>query len=284
MELRPLYVLGFAVGTTLGMLVLLQIADKLTSKHTIASDLHSDNSARRFVRVGQMIGVFLVAASAVKNSAEGVSITRDVLWVSAFGAVAALLLTVTGRLGIRLLLQGRLEQEIDRGNAAAGLAAGAHYVAAGIITSRAIGGTDVHGLGVSLVFFVLAQVTLHVFVSLFRALTTYDDAEQIHGENMAAAFSYSGALVAFAIIIACALDGDFVSWPASLRGYGEMLLLGLMLYPVRQLFVQVLMLHSPFTLRGGRLDRGIAVERNEGMGALEAAAYLATALSVARLV
>jgi uncharacterized membrane protein YjfL (UPF0719 family) len=279
MEMRPLYVLAFAVGTTLGMLVLLQLGERLTSAHTIASDLKADNSARRLVRVGQVLGVFLVAASAVKNSA----VARDVVWVSAFGSVAVLLLAVTGRLGIRLLLQGRLQSEIDRGNAAAGLAAGAHYVAAGIITSRAIGGTDLRSLGISLVFFVIAQLTLHVFVSLFRALTSYDDAEQIHGENMAAALSYSGALIAFAIIIARALDGDFVSWAVSLRGYGAVLLLALMLYPVRQFFVQVLLLHAPFTLRGGRLDRGIGVERNEGMGALEAAAYLATALSIARL-
>jgi uncharacterized membrane protein YjfL (UPF0719 family) len=284
MELRPLYVLAFAVGTTLGMLLLLQLGQLVLSHRSIAADFKSDNAARRLMRVGQVIGVFLIAASAVKNSAEGVSVTRDLLCVSAFGLVAALLLVVTGRLGIRLLLQGRLAQEIERGNSAAGLSAGAHYVAAGIITSRAIGGTDVHSLAVSLAFFVIAQVTLHVFVSLFRALTTYDDAEQIHGENMAAAMSYSGALIAFSIIIARALDGDFVSWAVSLKSYGEVLLLGLMLYPVRQLFVQVLMLHASFTLRGGRLDSAIAVERNLGMGALEAAAYLATALSIARLV
>jgi len=284
MELRPLYVLAFAVGTTLGLLVLLQLGQRLGSKHTIASDLESGNSARRLVRVGQVLGVFLIASAAVKNSVLGISVAHDAMWVGAFGAVAVLLLVLSGRFGIRLLLQGRLEQEVERGNTAAGLAAGAHYVAAGVITSRAIGGTDVRSLGVSLVFFVLAQVTLHVFVSLFRALTTYDDADQIHGENMAASLSYSGALIAFSIIIARALDGDFVTWPESLRGYGGVLLLALTLYPVRQLFVQVLMLHSPFTLCGGRLDRGIAIERNEGMGALEGAAYLATALSIAQLV
>jgi uncharacterized membrane protein YjfL (UPF0719 family) len=284
MELRPLYVLAFAVGTTLGLLVLMQLVQRTGSRHTIASDLEADNSARRLVRVGQVIGVFLVSASAVKNCAVGDGVLRDVLAVAGFGAVGVLLLVLTGRFGIRLLLQDRLEKEVERGNDAAGLAAGAHYVAAGIITSRAIGGSDLRSLGVSLVFFVIAQVTLHVFVSLFRALTTYDDADQIHGENMAAALSYSGALVAFSIIIARALDGDFVTWPESLRGYGGVLLLGLMLYPVRQLFVQVLMLHSPFTLRGGRLDRGIAVERNEGMGALEGATYLATAFAIAQLV
>ncbi len=283
-QLRPLYVLAFAVGTTLGMLVLLQIGQKLTSEHSIASDFTKDNSARRLLRVGQVLAIFMVAASAVKSSAEGISVSRDLMWVSAFGTVAVVLVSLTGRLGIKMLLQSRLPKEIERGNVAAGLAAGAQYVATGIITSRAIGGTDLHSLGISVVFFVLAQLTLHLFVSLFRALTTYDDAEQIHGENLAAALSYAGVVIAFAIIIARALDGDFVSWSVSLRGYAEVLLMGLALYPVRQLFVQMVLLRAPFTLRGGRLDAGIAVERSAGMGALEAVAYLATALSIARLV
>jgi hypothetical protein len=52
---------------------------------------------------------------------------------------------------------------------------------------------------------------------------------------------------------------------------------------VRQLFVQTLLLRAPLTLRGGRLDTAIAVERSEGLGALEAASYVATALSIAHL-
>ena len=284
MDLHPLYVLAFAVGTTLGMFVLLQVGQRITSPHALHTDLTADNSARRFLRVGQVLAVFLVAASAVKSSAEGVSVTRDVTWVAAYGTVSLVLVALTGALGVRLLLQARLPAEIARGNVAAGLAAGAQYVATGIITSRAIGGTDARNLVVSLAFFVLAQLSLQVFVGLHRALTTYDDAEQIHGENLAAALSYAGLVISFAIIIANALDGDFVSWEVSLRGYVEMLAFGLLLYPVRQIFVQVLLLRAPFTFRGGRLDKGIAVERNEGLGALEAAAYLATALSITRLV
>jgi hypothetical protein len=53
---------------------------------------------------------------------------------------------------------------------------------------------------------------------------------------------------------------------------------------VRQLFVQSLLLGAPFALRGGRLDSAIGADRNAGLGALEAVTYVATALSVARLV
>ncbi len=85
------------------------------------------------------------------------------------------------------------------------------------------------------------------------------------------------------MVVARALEGDFVGWVVSMRGYGGVLLSALALYPVRQLFVQTLLLRAPLKARGGRLDDGIAKERSVGLGALEGATYLATALSIARL-
>ena len=283
MDRGPLYVIAFAVATTLGLLLLLQVGQRIAGPRTIATDLASGNSARRLLRVGQVLAVFFIASAAVKNSVTGESLTHDVIWVSAFAATGLVLVEITGHIGIRLLLQSRLPKEIERGNVAAGLAGGANFVATAIVTSHELGGNDLPSLGLSLAFFFLSQVTLHVFVSLFRVVTTYDDAEQIHGENIAAAISYSGALIAIAIIVARAVEGDFIGWAVSLRGYGGVLLSALALYPVRQLFVQTLLLHAPLTFRGGRLDIGIAAERNAAMGMLEAVAYVATALSIARL-
>jgi len=278
-ELRPLYALVFGGTMTVVLLLLLRVGQRFA----VGGDLATSNNARRFLQVGQVLAVFLIAAAAVKNCVEGTDLKRDILWALAMGATGLVLLIVSGRLGLMLLLQSRLPQEIERGNVAAGVAAGAHYVATGIITSRAVAGNDLPSLGLSLVFFVLAQATLHLFVSLFRALTVYDDAEQIQGENIAAAISYGGVAIAVSILIARALEGDFVSWAVSLKGYGVALLFAFALWPVRQLLVQSLLLGYPFTLRGGKLDDGIAGERNSGMGILEAVAYLATALSIARL-
>jgi hypothetical protein len=50
------------------------------------------------------------------------------------------------------------------------------------------------------------------------------------------------------------------------------------LYPVRQLAVQTLLLRKPFALRGGDLDRLVAQERNVGASAVEAVSYLAAAI------
>lgn len=278
MDLAPAYLIAFAVGTLLGMLLLLRIAER-----RLVSDLVSGNQAARLFRVGQVVAVFMIVASVVRGSVTGEQIGRDALWAAAFGAVGVVLMLVTGHLGVRLMFQDQLPAEIKRGNTAAGLASGAHFIAAGYITSRAMGGNGLRDLSLSLVFFVLAQVTLVIFVSLFRALTTYDDAEQIRGENFAAAISYGGLALAIAIVVGRALDGDFTGWANSLKGYAGVLASGVALYPVRQLFVQSFLLAGPLSLRGGRIDSGIAAEHDAGIAALEGATYVATALALARL-
>jgi uncharacterized membrane protein YjfL (UPF0719 family) len=292
-EPKSLYVAGLAVATTLLMLLLFKLVQRLFYPHPVAHDLNEGNNARRLKRVGQVVAIFLVAAAVVKDGVhsdpDGLAwtlrdnIVHDSIWIAAFGAVAVLLVSVTGRIGVQLLLQSRLPREIDRGNVAAGVAIAGNYIATGIITAHTISGQGIHDLGLALVFFVLAQITLHGCSLLFRALTTYDDAEQIAGENLAAALSYAGLVVAVAIVVGRAVEGEFTGWRSALEGYGLVLISILVFYPVRQLFVQMVLLHAPFSFRGGKLDAAIANERSIGMGALEGATYLGTAFAIATL-
>jgi uncharacterized membrane protein YjfL (UPF0719 family) len=277
-DIKPLYLVCFSAATTLAMLVVF-----LLTRRSLATELTKGNIAQRLDGIGQVTAIFLVASNAVKSTVQGQSIVHDITWVAAFALAGDILIAITGRLGLGLLLSSRLPKEIERGNVAAGLAAGAHYIAIGIITSHAMAGNDLQTLGISVVFFVIGQVTLLLFISLFRALTTYDDAEQIAGENLAAALSYAGVAIAVAVIIARATEGDFVNWVSALKGYGGVVASCIALYPVRQIFVQMLLLRAPLKLRGGPIDQGIAVERSAGLGALEAMTYIATALSISRL-
>ena len=218
-----------------------------------------------------------IASSAIQGCVHGDDWRADLLWTTIFGGCAVLLLAVVGSVGIRVLLRSRLPREIGRGNEAAGLAAGAHYAATGLIVARCLYGDDVGTLGVSVVFFVIAQATLHLFVILFRSLTKYVDDQEIMGQNLAAALSYAGATLAIAVIVGHAAEGDFAGWTLSLRAYGFALLSALVLYPVRQLLVQTLLLREPFTFHGGGLDQRIAQHRDVGAGVVEAVSYLATA-------
>jgi uncharacterized membrane protein YjfL (UPF0719 family) len=235
------------------------------------------NAARGIVRAGFICGVALIASSAVQGCVHGEDWRKDVLWTSVFGGCAVALLALTGAAGIRVLLRSRLPAEIARGNEAAGIAAGAHYAATGVIVARCLYGDDVATLGVSVVFFVIAQVTLHVLVLLFRALTAYADDQEITGENVAAAVSYAGAMLALAMVVGHAAEGEFTGWRDSLRAYVLALGSALVLYPVRQVVVQVLLLRQPFALRGGGLDRAIAQRRDVGVSAVEAVSYVAAA-------
>ena len=154
----------------------------------------------------------------------------------------------------------------------------ADFAATGLIIAKCFYGDDVATLGISVVFFVIGQATLHLFVVLFRLLTLYAEEQEIEGENVAAAVSYAGAMIAIALIVGHATEGDFAGWGISLRAYGVALVSALVLYPVRQLGVQTLLLRKRFALRGGDLDRLVAQERNVGASAVEAVSYLAAAI------
>ncbi|MEI7895268.1 MAG: DUF350 domain-containing protein [Myxococcales bacterium] len=279
MQDHPLYLLGFAAVTTLVLVLLAQLIERLL----FPALQGRNNHAASLLHAGRYFGVFSVSAAVVSGSVHGENWRADVLWVAVYGLSAVVVLDALARAGIYVLLRSRLPKEIAESNVAAGLAAGAHYAATGIILSRSLSGHGLKDLGISVAFFVLGQITLHLFVILFRAVTTYDDSKEILGNNLAAAMSYAGVTVALALIIGHATEGTFVNWNVSLRAYAIALLVAFALYPVRQLLVQSLMLGGKLSLRRGALDQGIAEERNVGVSVLEAGAYLATAFLISRL-
>lgn len=278
------YVAAFGVGTTVVLLVLLRLAQRFVfTKEPPPKQVATSGAAWLFDRVGETVAVLLLSAAVVENCVVGHDPKRDAVVALAFGAAGVVLILGVGHLAARLQLSGRLRQELDRGNVAAGIAAGSHYVAIGLFASRAVAGNTLHGLGLSVAFFAIAQVTHMAFVALFRALTVYDDAEQIQGENVAAAISYAGVTIAVALVISRALEGEFEGWIVSLKGFGLLALWVLALYPVRQLLVQGLLLGKRPCLRGGAFDDAIVQDRNPGMAAMEAGTYVAAAIVIARL-
>lgn len=282
MEPTTLYTAGFGVGTTIVCLVLLRIVQRIVSP---THQLSKTNRAWRLLQVGHVFAVFLLASAVVKHGVTGEDLVMDLTVAAVYAIVGLIVIHVAGAISTRALFRAQLRAELDRGNAGAGLAAGAHYVAIGVLASRAVVGGDLADVGLALIFFVIGLATHAFFVSLYRLLTTYDDSEQIHGENTAAAISYAGISVSVAILIARALsgEGDFPGWTEALYGYGGVALFALGLYPVRQVVVQWLMLGARPSLRGGRIDEAIARDHDAALATLEATTYLATAMSIAVL-
>lgn len=283
-ELSTGYVAAFGAATILGMLVLHRVARRLLApSSTPRSELLGDNRALALRETGDVLAVFLVGAAVVKNCVHDKGVGVDAMWCAIFAALGLVLLELTGHFGLALLMHRRLSPALQRGNVAAGFAAAAHYVATGLLTSKAVAGSDLRGIGLSLAFFAIAQLVHQLLVAAFRMITTYDDSEQIEGENLAAAISYGGVSIAVAIVIGRALEGDFVSWPDAFGGFAMLAATTLGLYPVRQLLVQFLVLGEKPTLRGGELDVAIGRDRNVGVAALEATSYVGAALAVAML-
>jgi uncharacterized membrane protein YjfL (UPF0719 family) len=285
MDLPTWYVASYGAGTILVLLLLHRLLQwLLVGRKSLKADMLGPNRAFALREVGDVLAVFLVGAAVVRSCADGEGgAIDDAIWCAAFGVTGLLLLEITTHFGLRLLLMRRLTASIERGNVAAGIAASAHYLAMGVLTSRAVAGTDLHGLGLSVAFFAIGVVTHMLLLSLFRALTTYDDAEQIEGDNTAAALSYGGVSLALALVIARALEGDFVDWSTALFGFASLSLCALGLYPVRQLLVQGLVLGTRPALRGGALDVAIGRDRNAGAAALEAACHLGGAFALLSL-
>jgi uncharacterized membrane protein YjfL (UPF0719 family) len=266
----------FAFGGALALLLL--GLDRLLHRR-----VHAGETARAIVDGGRVLGVFLVSGALVSSAVAGESLLEDLKWLLLDGALAGLLFSATSRIGGRLLLRSSVHEQLSRGNSAAALAVAGHTVATAILVAANAGGTDLSTLGIGAAFFALSILTLHLFVALFRALTSYDDAEQIEDGNHAAALSYAGITVALALIIGHAAEGTFEGWAASLQGYGTALVSCLSLYLVRQLVVQTVLCGARPTLRRGPLDEAIGARRDLGLAVLEAAAYLGCALLVGQL-
>ena len=283
MERGSLYSVAFAAVATVVLLGIYQIALRLKrpADGTIKTVLEG-NTARALHQAGHVLGLFIILGSVIERSLTGEDPKTDVMWVSVFSLAGSLVLAITGWAGSKLLLKAKLGSEIDRGNIAAGVASAGHYVSSAILLSASMNGRSFKELGLAAVFFALSQITLNLFVVLFRALTSYDDGEEVLGENVAAAISYAGITIGLSLIIARATDGDFEGWMLSIRGYGAGLIYCAALYVVRQFIVQTLILGCAPALRGGKLDEAIARQRNVGMAALEACAYVGTGILLSR--
>jgi uncharacterized membrane protein YjfL (UPF0719 family) len=281
MDLAFFEALSLAVVVCVVGGVLLRFVQRLL--HRGRAGLADENPARRLYAALQLAGILWIGASVAHHSTQGDSYTQDLLWALVFGGFGFLLYVLAGQIGVRLLMGRRLADEIDEGNTAAALAAGGHHLAVAVLVGASAVGTDLFGLGLASIFFAAAFVVQQGIVVAFRALTTYDDAEQVAGENDAAALSYVGASVATAIIVARALDGEFEGLERSLPAFLQVASLALVLLPLRQVVVGGVLFGRWPRLRGGPVDDAVGLRHDTAVAALDAAVALAAALAIARL-
>jgi uncharacterized membrane protein YjfL (UPF0719 family) len=266
--------MAFAVPAVLVLLVL----DALTGGRRRAQ---AGSSAAQMLQGVRVLNMFLLAGALAAGCRVPDEPAQTVLWMCVFGVAGLAAIAAASAVGLALL-RG-LGPAVAQGNVAAATTAAAHVAAIGILVANVCAGTSAGDLAVAAVAFAVGQATLLALVWMFRWLTSYDDRTQILGGNVAAALSHGGVTIAMALLIANASDAEYAgAWPA-VREYAIALAEGLLVYPVRQLVVQCLILRARPTLWRGELDLAIGERADVGAGALEAATYVAAAFFVRSL-
>ncbi len=275
--------IGFVVLAVIVLLIIARAVYRFLLGQSLSETLiGQDNRAAAVALSGFMLGVINVVIPILSGPSH--SFWADVKGVLAYGIGGIAAMTVAGLIFEQYSRATgvRLREQTASGNLAAGIVDGAIYLSSSQIAAGALTG-DGGAIGPTIVFWAAGVAALILLTHLFRLLTTYDDAELIKNGNVAAALGAAGLIVAIGMMVGYAVSGSFTGYGESFRDFGLMLLAVFVLYPVRQIIVQMLFLGAGFCLRGGRLDHEIAEDKNVGVGLLEAVGYLATALIVTRI-
>jgi uncharacterized membrane protein YjfL (UPF0719 family) len=275
--------IGFVVLAVIVLLIIARAVYRVVLGQAMTETLiDRDNKAAAVALGGFMLGVIQVIIPIL--SAPSHSFWSDVKGVAAYGIGGIIAMTIAG-LAFEQYSRWTgvpLRNQIAQGNLAAGIVDGAIHFAASQIVAGALSG-DGGAILPTIVFWAAGVAALIVISHIFRLITVYNDAEMIKQGNVAAALGCAGLIIAIGMMVGYAVSGNFTGYADGFRSFGIMLLVIFVLYPVRQIIVQMLMLGGGFSFRNGRLDREIAQDQNVGAGVLEAIGYIATALIVTRI-
>ena len=234
-----------------------------------------DNPAIGITMAGYLFGIMWTAT--VLLDTLSYDILPDIVHVLLYGCLGLLLLTAVALGSFRLYLGVNIQEQLAGHNIAAAIVMAAVYIATSLTYSGGLTGEG-GGFWIMLLFFVLGQLALLGITYIFRWLTSYDDVQEIATGNTAAALALAGLLIAVALVVRRAVSGTYTGFPEALGGFLVALWLVVLLYPVRQVIVQWLLLGGPIHWRASLLDREIAQDKNIAAGLLEATAYITTAL------
>lgn len=243
--------------------------------------IEADNPATGIAVAGYLFGVFWTVT--VLLGSLSYDLLPDILGVLLYGGLGIVLLTVVSLVTIRVFLGMGVQEQLAARNSAAGLVVAGVYIATSMTYSGTLSGEG-GGFWILLLFFLLGQLALLGITHVFRWLTSYDDVREIAAGNMAAALALTGLLLAVGLIVRRAVSGVYTGLVSSFTAFLIALLLAIVLYPVRQVLVQWLLLGGRIHWRATLLDHEIAQDKNIAVGLLEATAYVTAALFITSIV
>src|SRR5260221_5170034 len=280
------------IAAFVGFAILARFVHRLIWNISIPKRLAQEENAAHGIELsGYLLGVLLIASSVLGGISSGehaASVQPGVnsdsmgiyaLQIAIYGIAGVVALGMFGRLGVKILLRVDMVKSIHANNVAAGIVASAADISTALVIAGVFSGqTAGADFAVAIIFLLVGLGTLWAITYLYRFITSYNDSREIMNENVAAALSYAGMMIAVGMIVGHAVEGDFVGFGEAFMLYGKTLLAVLFLYPVRQFIVQGILLGDGVRLYGVRLDDEISIRRNVGAGTIELAAYIVAAV------
>jgi uncharacterized membrane protein YjfL (UPF0719 family) len=237
----------------------------LTAETTI-----NDNPA-----VGVRFGFFLLAAAtSFVNLLEpsGGGLKQDFDIVAFYGLVSLLLLIVAREVNDKLILY-KLNNDaevIGKKNTSIAIVEGSSYLGTAFITSGALSNVEA-GIGAALVWFAVGQCVLVVLDNIYSiAAPGIQDA--LAAQNIAAAISLGGFLVAGGMALGAAIAGESYGWVQDSLDVGYFLAIWLLVITVVQFLL------NKIFLPGTSLRKELLTDRNVAAGIIEAALFIITTL------
>ena len=251
------------------------VFDVLHRRFVLRTELiERDNLAVAAAVAGYYLGVVIVLGGVVSGPAS-FNLLDDVIALALFGLLGIVLLNLSAWINDKVVFR-RFDNEreiVEDRNVGVGVIEGGNYVAVGLITAGALSGEG--GVASGMALWVAGLAALVIAGLLYDRVTSYDLHEQVERGNVAVAIAFAGVLVGFGNIIRLAGEGDFVSWNASLTGFGYYAVVGLVLLPLVRLFADKVL------LPGARLsDELLQDSPNLGAGVIEATSYLAASMLI----
>ncbi len=239
--------------------------------------VEKDNFAFAIAHVGYLAGLLIAIAGVVVGPSKG--LLQDVIDIAAYGGLAIVLLNVSIWLNDKIILRKfSVKKEIltDR-NAGTGVVEGAVACASGFIIYGAIIGESeslLAGVISTLVFWAGAQLVLFLASIAYQWITPYDFHEHIEKDNVAVGLGLAGIIIAVAIIVTHAIQGNAPTSMEQAYDIGIELLLGFLLLPVLRILTDKIL------LPGQKLTDEIVNQEkpNVGAGLIEAFSYIGGAL------
>jgi len=210
---------GFAKTVIFGLILFLAIKIRhIITEFNDSKLIIENNTAMGISLFGYLSAVALILVAST-FSREYETIIENLAVILIFAFFGILFLSLNRYFVNNFYLKGmEAKKEIEKNNVAFAIFQAGGFIATGVIIYNSFYGFE-FTLGlitISLVYFVITQITMFVTAKIFIAKTIYDDLKEIHNNNIAVAIENVSLLIAlsflFGNVVKETVDVDLINF------------------------------------------------------------------------